>query len=133
MPVISISVDGELLKELSEIIRKKNYQGRSEAIRDAIRNFVEESRLMSAEPGQITAAIIAVYGFNKKIEMKLVQLRHSVESVEVEALHRHLGDQCLDLFIAEGPSHDVFELITNMEVIKGIHVRYVLSSKKQSS
>ncbi|MFW9993246.1 MAG: CopG family ribbon-helix-helix protein [Candidatus Odinarchaeota archaeon] len=122
-------MDEELLNELSEIVKQKGYQGRSEAIRDAIRYFVEESKLMSAEPGQITAAIVTTYPFEKKIEQKLMDLRHAVNSVEVEALHRHIGsNQCLDLFIAEGDSMGIFELITKMQVIKGIHVRYVVGS-----
>lgn len=129
MPVISISIDDSLLKELSEIVGRKGYQGRSEAIRDAIRTFVDDYKLMKVDPVQITAAILVSYPHNNKTEQKLVELRHVVDGIVVESLHRHIGGHCLDVFIVEGVSTGVHVLISKMEVIKGISVRYVLSSQ----
>jgi len=129
LPVISISIDDSLLTELSAIVERRGYQGRSEAIRDAIRTFVDDYKLMKVDPAQITAAILVSYLHDKKTEQKLVELRHVVDGIVVESLHRHIGENCLDVFIVEGISTGVYELISKMEVIKGISVRYVLSSR----
>lgn len=129
MPVISISIDDSLLKELGDIVKRKGYQGRSEAIRDAIRTFIDDHKLMKVDPVQLTAAVLVSYSHSKKIEQNLVDLRHTVKGIVVESLHRHIGEHCLDVFIVEGISTGVYELISKMEVIKGISVRYVLSSQ----
>ena len=44
MPIVSISLNDEMLAELDRLQKSMGFTGRSEAIRAGIRNFVSEER-----------------------------------------------------------------------------------------
>ena len=45
MPIVSISLTSKLLKKLDRFMKERGYSSRSEAIRDAIRDFLSEYEL----------------------------------------------------------------------------------------
>ena len=50
---IGVSLPKNLLEEFDNIIRTRGYSSRSEAIRDAIRNYIMEYKWLEREEGDI--------------------------------------------------------------------------------
>lgn len=46
--MITMKIDGKFLKEVDEVVKKENYQNRTELIRAALREKVDEAKLKQA-------------------------------------------------------------------------------------
>ena len=57
MVVISVSLTGELLRRLDGYVSEQGYSSRSEAIRDAIRDYLSDYELLKMRKGRIIATI----------------------------------------------------------------------------
>ena len=61
MPIISISLNPEILSELDKLQKSMGFSGRSEAIRAGIRTFVSEEKQKSELDGNIHAILLVVH------------------------------------------------------------------------
>ncbi|HEY4704450.1 MAG TPA: ribbon-helix-helix protein, CopG family, partial [Thermoplasmata archaeon] len=59
MPIVSMSLDQATLRKLEEVVRRRGYPSRSEAFREALRDFIDEAE-WSHESGTSTLILVAV-------------------------------------------------------------------------
>ncbi|MCD6509305.1 MAG: nickel-responsive transcriptional regulator NikR [Thermoprotei archaeon] len=129
MPVVSISLSGELLKRLDRFVKEMGYSSRSEAIRDALRNMLSEYDLRRIEGGKVIATITVVSRHEKHdVDERLMRLRHEYDEIVSGNMHIHLGkDYCLEIFITEGELEEVLEFIDRIRALRGIReVKYTM-------
>ncbi len=129
MPVVSISLSGELLKRLDRFVKEMGYSSRSEAIRDALRNMLSEYDLRRIEGGKVIATITVVSRHERHdVDERLMRLRHEYDEIVSGNMHIHLGkDYCLEIFITEGELEEVLEFIGRIRALRGIReVKYTM-------
>lgn len=129
MSVISISLAGELLKKLDAFMHDKGYSSRSEAIRDAVRDFLSEHELSRFEKGRVTATITAISEYERRdVDEKLTRTRHEFNDIITGNMHIHLGkDYCLEIYIVEGESEQALNFISKIRAMRGIQqVKYTI-------
>lgn len=129
MPVVSISLTSNLLKKLNDVLKEKGYSSRSEAIRDAVRDFLSEYELSRFEEGMITATISVISEYERRdIDERLTRLRHEYDELVTGNMHLHLGKvYCLEIFIAQGESKQVLNFIGRIRAMRGIQqVKYTI-------
>lgn len=129
MPIVSISLTAELLKELDEFINRKGYSSRSEAIRDAVRDILSEYELSRFERGKVTSTITVVSEHEKHdVDERLTRLRHEHDQIISANMHIHLGKTyCLEIFITEGQVDEVLNFIGRIRAMRGIQqVKYTI-------
>lgn len=64
-------------KTINELIRKKGYQNRSEAVRDMLRNELESARLEREESPYCVASLTYVYNHHARdLTERLTKLQH---------------------------------------------------------
>jgi len=61
MTKAAISIPSDLLKQFDSIVREKGYPSRSEAIRDAVRHYIQHYKWMGEIEGERTGTIIVLY------------------------------------------------------------------------
>ena len=61
MPIVSISLNQEILSELDKLQKTMGFSGRSEAIRAGIRTFVSEEKQKLELTGNIHAILLVVH------------------------------------------------------------------------
>ncbi|WP_457611927.1 ribbon-helix-helix protein, CopG family, partial [Methanocaldococcus sp.] len=61
MERISISIPAKLLKEFDEVIAEKGYASRSEAIRDAIRDYIIRYKWLQSMEGERAGSVNVIY------------------------------------------------------------------------
>ena len=130
MPVVSISLSGNLLKKLDEFVEKRGYSSRSEAIRDAVRDALSEYELSRYERGMVTATITVISEHERhEVDERLMRLRHEYDEIVSGNLHIHLGKTyCLEIFITEGDVKEVFEFIRRIRAMRGVQqVKYTMT------
>ncbi len=111
-------MDDAVLKSLDEIAQRRNYRSRSEAVREALREFVDVSE-WGKEGGQ-SSVILAVIYEKGNPKADLAMLQHRFDEIRT-MLHTHLNEvDCLQIFVAEGPTTRLKELIGQIRRVKGV-------------
>jgi CopG family nickel-responsive transcriptional regulator len=129
MPIVSISLTSELLKELDGFMKKQGYSSRSEAIRNAVRDILSEYELSNFEKGKVTSTITVISEHEKHdVDERLTRLRHEHDEIVSGNMHIHLGKTyCLEIFITEGQVDEVLNFIGRIRAMRGIQqVKYTI-------
>lgn len=122
MPVVSITLPNNLLSKFEDFTKMRGYYSRSEAFRDAIRNLIADIEIAKNNHGIIATTIMITCDYERTdIDLRIVEVRHEFDDVVVENVHRHIEKKyCLDIFIAEGDSQRILELISRIRGMRGI-------------
>ncbi len=112
--IISMSLDEETLDLLDGIQEESDFSGRSEAIRTALRLFIQESESMESVVGRKNSIIITMH--QRRDEHKLDKTKHSYENIIKTQIHNNLeNDKCMELFILDGESEDIKSMYKELQ------------------
>lgn len=129
MPIVSISLTSKLLRKLDRFMKERGYSSRSEAIRDAIRDFLSGYELDRFRRGKVAATITVISEHERhNANERLMRLRHEHDEIISGNMHIHLGKTyCLEIFITEGEIEDILNFIRKIRAMRGIHqVKYTM-------
>ena len=123
MPIVSISLNDEILSELDKLQNTMGFSGRSEAIRAGIRTFVSEEKQNSNLSGNIHAILLVVH--NDEFDHIVSGITHNFEDLITTHLHSKIEkEKCMELFVIDGDAEKVttmtqdFHRNKNMDTIK---------------
>lgn len=104
MERFTISLDEDLAKEFDELIARRGYRNRSEAIRDLLRGHLESARQSGTGGEYCVANLSYVYNHHERdLAERLTELQHGHHDLTVATLHAHLDhDNCLESVILKG-------------------------------
>ncbi len=119
---MSITLPNDLLSKFDGFIATRGYYSRSEAFRDAIRSLIAESEYAKLETGEVAATIMVTCDYTRRdVDLRVTEVRHEFDDVVVENVHRHIGDRyCLEIFIAQGKSDRIVDLVGRVRGMRGI-------------
>ncbi len=125
--IVSLSIPEDLLDRFDEVLASKGFRSRSDAMREAVRSFVDEADWESSE-GENQLVITTVYDEHGP-RGELSTLQHRYEEIQM-MLHLHLEKgQCMELFIARGSNAVLREILGKIRRIKGVRsIRYISTS-----
>ena len=123
MPIVSISLNDEILSELDKLQSSMGFSGRSEAIRAGIRAFVSEEKQKSDLEGNIHAILLVVH--NDEFDHIVSGITHNFEDLITTHLHSKIEkEKCMELFVIDGDAEKVsimtkdFQTNKNMDTVK---------------
>jgi len=123
MPIVSISLNDEILSELDKLQSSMGFSGRSEAIRAGIRAFVSEEKQKSDLSGNINAILLVVH--NDEFDHAVSGITHNFEDLITTHLHSKIDkEKCMELFVINGDAEKVstmtkdFQTNKNMDTVK---------------
>ena len=117
MPIVSISLNEEILKQIDNLQKNLGFSGRSDAIRAGIRSFVSEEKQKEDLSGNVNAILLVVH--NDEYDNQVTEIKHSYEDLITMHLHSKIeGDKCMELFILKGESVSVGEITKNFQTNK---------------
>ncbi|MEX2192855.1 MAG: CopG family ribbon-helix-helix protein [Nitrosarchaeum sp.] len=123
MPIVSISLNQEILSELDKLQKTMGFSGRSEAIRAGIRTFVSEEKQRTELTGNIHAILLVVH--NDEFDHVVSGIKHNFEDLITTHLHSKIeGEKCMELFVIDGDAERVstitkdFQVNKNMDTVK---------------
>ena len=94
MPIVSISLTEEILKEIDSLQKNLGCSGRSDAIRAGIRSFVSEEKQKENLSGNVNAILLVVH--NDEYDNQVNGIKHSYEDLITTHLHSKIeGDKCM--------------------------------------
>ena len=117
MPIVSISLTEEILKEIDTLQKNLGFSGRSDAIRAGIRSFVSEEKQKENLSGNVNAILLVVH--NDEYDNQVNGIKHSYEDLITTHLHSKIeGDKCMELFMLKGEANLVTDITKDFQTNK---------------
>ena len=119
MPIVSISLNGEILNELDRLQKSMGFSGRSEVIRAGIRTFVSEEKQKSNLSGNIHAILLVVH--NNEFDHIVSGITHNFEDLITTHLHSKIEkEKCMELFVIDGDAEKVSTMTKDFQTNKSM-------------
>ena len=123
MPKLSrfgVSMEKELLGRFDDMMRRKGYKNRSEAIRDSIRGVFVAQEWQKNE--EVAGSLSIVYDHHRRdLVDRLLDIQHQVQGRIISTQHVHLDHHnCLEIIIVRGRARQIQELYDRIQSLKGI-------------
>ncbi len=118
---VGISVEPHLLERFDRETQKRNYQNRSEAIRDLMRDYLVEQEWKGNRP--VVGTITLLYDHHvRDLTRVLTEQQHEDHSHILSSMHVHLDEHnCLEVIVVKGRSSKIREIADRLIGTKGVH------------
>jgi CopG family nickel-responsive transcriptional regulator len=114
-----MSLNDNILEEMSKSQIILGFSGRSELIRAAIRMFLAEMKTQSELSGRISGILITSH--SQDTEHFVTNVKHKFEDIISTQIHNRLENgNCLEVFILEGMAERVNQLVKSLQAHKNI-------------
>ena len=115
-----VSIEKDLLVKFDKHIKQKDYQNRSEAFRDLIREDLVRKEWLEGK--EVAAAITIVYDHHKReLVNKLTNIQHDFHELIVSSQHIHLDhNNCLEIVAVKGNPKRIQLLTNKIKATKGV-------------
>lgn len=126
----SISMRGDLLRQLDTLVKVKGYSNRSQAISDMVKGSIVEHQGQQADR-EIAGSITLVYDHHKRnIQALLTRIQHDHGAQIIATLHAHLDHHnCMEVLAVRGNAKDVGRLAYRLLAAKGVkHGKFTLTA-----
>ncbi len=117
----TVSVPGDLARQLDEMIREKGFDNRSQAVGDLIRAGLVEHRQNFGDK-EIAGTITLVYDHHKPhVQAALTDIQHDHHDVIISTLHVHLDHHnCLEVLVVRGKAGIIKKIADELIAAKGV-------------
>ena len=122
-----VSISEDLLERFDDLVQRKGYVGRSEAIRDAMRAYISQSEWESSQTGGI-ATLNIVYKHKPRLMSELTEAQHCCDAEVISTLHIHLThDHCLEVVTIKGTKAGIENFANKVGGLSGIEYSRLFS------
>jgi CopG family nickel-responsive transcriptional regulator len=124
-----ISLNRELLARFDQVIRRKGYGSRSEAIRDLVREHSVEADV--ARNKVIVGTLTVVYDHHQpRLAERLIEAQHHYHGKVLATTHVHLDARhCLEVVIVKGRSAEVQHFAEHILSLRGVkHGKLIMTT-----
>jgi CopG family transcriptional regulator, nickel-responsive regulator len=117
----SISVPGQLAKQLDKMADEKGYDNRSLAVADMIRAHLVEHQQQFGDR-EIAGTITLLYDHHKQhVQAALTDIQHDHHEVIIATLHVHLDHQnCMEVLAVRGKAAVIKQIADELIAAKGV-------------
>jgi CopG family nickel-responsive transcriptional regulator len=114
MPVVSLSLNDQLLEDLDKLQTELGYSGRSEVLRAAIRLFLADGREKQRLAGNVNGLLLAIH--SHEAEHHVTQIKGRYQDIIHTQLHNRFREgKCMELFILDGDASRIRELTSELQ------------------
>lgn len=131
MERFGVSIPKELLDKFDQVIKKKGYANRSEALRDLMRDDLVEQSI--TENKEVIGTITLIYDHHAHaLSDRLTDLQHHFYANILSSTHIHLDHKhCLEVLVVRGQSGRVKEISDKLISAKGVkHGKLVMTGRE---
>ena len=111
----------ELLDELDRALKAQGYASRSEAVRDALRDFLANYRWRQELKGELVGVVVLVYDHDVRgLTDALIDIQHSSPAIST-VQHVHLDARnCLEILVVRGSAKEIKKLVDRLGALRGV-------------
>lgn len=125
MPIVSISLNDDIVAELDKMQKALGFSGRSEIVRAGIRTLLAEEKDRQSLSGSLYAILLAVH--DEKSDDQVVQMEHDYDKLIGTHIHNKIdGDRCLEIFFLRGDASEIKNMTKKFQTNKKMdHVKLI--------
>lgn len=125
MPIVSISLNDEIVAELDKMQKALGFSGRSEIVRAGIRTLLAEEKDRQSLSGSLYAILLAVH--DEKSDDQVVQMEHEYDKLIGTHIHNKIdGDRCMEIFLLRGDASEIKNMTKKFQTNKKMdHVKLI--------
>jgi CopG family transcriptional regulator, nickel-responsive regulator len=127
---VTITLDDDLMIDLDQIIARRGYQNRSEAIRDLARAGIQQASLDESDGNRhCVGVLVYIYDHSERqLTNRLVEASHHHHDLSQATLHVHLDhDSCMEVTVLQGRTDHVRQFGDQIVAQRGVrHGQLVL-------
>lgn len=122
MQRLTISLDDDLAEAFDELIQRRGYANRSEAIRDLLRRELGENDLTSGIAKQCVAVLSYVFDHHERqLSSRLTSLQHDHHDLAIATMHAHIShEDCVETVILRGATREVKDFAQSVIAETGV-------------
>jgi len=119
---VSLTLPQDLLDELDRSLKAQGYTSRSEAVRDALRDFLADYKWRQELKGEHLGVVMLVYEHDVRgLIDALMDIQHASSSIISAVQHLHVDTKnCLETLIVRGPSEEIRKLVDRLGALRGV-------------
>lgn len=115
MAVVSVSLPDPLVEQADAFIAARNYAGRSELVRAALRDFLaHEAQPPSGGARAATLTLLYPEGHERKVG----EIRHDYTDIVRSMMHAHAKGMCVEVFVLDGPGRRIQQFADALRAAK---------------
>jgi CopG family transcriptional regulator, nickel-responsive regulator len=116
-----VSIENPLLERFDNLIERKGYSSRSEAIRDLIRDSLVSEDWQSSAAEAVGTITIVYSHKTRELPDTLTDLQHHYHDSIVSSMHIHLDEHnCLEAIVVKGKARDIKTIADRLIGTKGV-------------
>ena len=116
-----ISMEGALLGKFDQLIARKGYTNRSEALRDLIRDSIVQSQWEAGSEETLGTITIVYSHHTRELSDVLTHLQHRYYKSIVSTTHIHMDEHnCLEVLIVRGKGEEIKKISERLIASKGV-------------
>ena len=119
--VMSISLTEPFIQDLETCQKDMKYANRSELVRDALRLFISENKILDSLEGSVEGAILLLYSHSAG--RMVSDIRHENMDIIISFMHNDFNqtsDSCCEVLMFSGDSDKVKNLVRGLKAIKNV-------------
>lgn len=116
-----VSMEKNLLAGFDELISRKGYTNRSEALRDLVRDHLVEEE-WKVEKKEMIGTITIVYNHHTRgLSDILIDLQHHFHNLIISTMHLHMDeDNCLEVLVVKGMVDKIKTIADKLTSTRGV-------------
>lgn len=106
MPIISISLNENIIQELDKLQKFLGFSGRSEIVRASVRNLLLEEKRIDELSGILHSVLLVIH--DEKSDQVISEIRHGFDKIINTHIHNKIDkDRCLEIFVLYGDAKEI--------------------------
>ena len=120
MPIISLQLSDDLLERFEKIRTLSGFNSKSEALRDAIVNFIENQEKFDKKEGYKITTISLVYPFKEVIIDQISEIYSKFRQIIKTATDWRIAEKKIEIVLAVGEFGLIKDLKNSLAKIKDV-------------
>ncbi|CAN5500044.1 CopG family ribbon-helix-helix protein [soil metagenome] len=117
MPIVSVSLNDEIMNEMEKLQKLLGFSGRSEIVRAGIRNMLSEEKQRNDLTGMLHSLLLVIH--DEKSDDEISNMRHSYDKLINTHLHSKIDrDRCLEIFLLRGEAEEIRRMTREFQANK---------------
>ncbi len=114
MPIVSVSLNNDILNEMEKLQKMLGFSGRSEIVRAGIRNMLSEEKQRNDLTGLIHSLLLVIH--DEKSDDEISNTRHSYDRLINTHLHSKIDrNRCLEIFLLCGEAEEIRDMTRDFQ------------------
>jgi CopG family nickel-responsive transcriptional regulator len=120
MTVISVSLPSAQLREFDRVVEEMGHPSRSDALREAIHQFIQEHRWIHAvgHGGHFLMSVL----YDQRSKDSVSDVLHRFRGIIHSSAHTHFDGRCVDQLVLLGEGNRVSDLVKELAALRDVRV-----------